>query len=466
MSSANEHIIRPEAAVAGPVERGEHNLAFAGLFLFTLLLYMRPNEMFPEVFGSFPIIKIVALLALATYTFSRLGRGQSLTIWPLELKMLGVIILLGLIFIPIAKAPQDSIDVLTDELLKVACIFVLMINLITTRARLNSFFKLVVVCGAVLAVFAIRDYLTGEFGVKSGRIWGVVGGMFGNPNDLASSFDLLLPLGIYLALVNRGLKRALYLVACVLLIAAVILTFSRSGFLGLLTALGVSLWKLGRDRRALAATAFIVLLGAFVVVMPAGYAARMKSMFNIDSDPTGSAQLRRSQLERAFDMALRHPVVGIGIGNYHIYSLREQRAHNSYLEISAELGVAGLIAYLILIFGPLRALARIERENTRPAPKRAVRPSRSGRSPDDDADAREFRYLSISLQASIAAYLVCSFFASIQYLWYLYYLIAYAIALRAIYEAAIIGAKPAEAATTRQKVKGVAWRKSRQLTTT
>jgi O-antigen ligase len=189
-------------------------------------------------------------------------------------------------------------------------------------------------------------------------------------------------------------------------------------------------------------------------------------MFNIDSDPTGSAQLRRSQLERAFDMALRHPVVGIGIGNYHIYSLREQRAHNSYLEISAELGVAGLIAYLILIFGPLRALARIERENTRPAPKRAVRPSRSGRSPDDDADAREFRYLSISLQASIAAYLVCSFFASIQYLWYLYYLIAYAIALRAIYEAAIIGAKPAEAATTRQKVKGVAWRKSRQPTTT
>jgi len=466
MSSANEHIIRPVVAQAGPVERGEHALAFAGLFLFTLLLYMRPNEMFPEVFGAFPLIKIVGVLALATYTFSRLGRGQSLTTWPLELKMLGAIILLGVIFMPIAKTPQDSIDVLTDELLKVACIFVLMINLLTTRARLHSFFKLVVICGTVLAVFAIRNYIMGEVGVKSGRIWGVVGGMFGNPNDLASSFDLLLPLGIFLAMSNRGLKRALYLVACVLLIVGVILTFSRSGFLGLLTALGVSLWKLGRDRRALAATVFIVLLGALAVVMPAGYATRMKSMFNIDSDPTGSAQLRRSQLERAFDMALRHPVVGIGMGNYHTYSLREQRAHNSYLEISAELGVAGLIAYLILIFAPLRALGRIERENTRPAPTRAVRSTRPGQSPGEDDDAREFRYLSISLQASIAAYLVCSFFASIQYQWYIYYLIAYAIALRTIYEAATIGAKPAEAATTRQKVKGVAWKKSRQLSTT
>jgi hypothetical protein len=79
---------------------------------------------------------------------------------------------------------------------------------------------------------------------------------------------------------------------------------------------------------------------------------------------------------------------------------------------------------------------------------------------------REFRYLSISLQAAIAAYLVCSFFASLQYQWYLYYLVAYAIALRKLYEAAAVGSNPDEAATVKQKVKGVAWRKSRQLRAT
>jgi O-antigen ligase len=466
MSSATEHRPRPFAAEEFRSESGNHALAFAGLFLFTLLLYLRPNEMFPEVFGTFPLIKIVAVLALAAYAISRLTRGQSLTIWPLELKMLGAIVLLGIIFMPIAQAPQDSIDVLTDNLLKIVCIFVLMINLINTRARLRLFFKLVVVCGVVLAVFAIRNYMTGSVGVKSGRIWGVVGGMFGNPNDLAASFDMLLPLGIFLAMSNRGLKRALYIIACVLLAASVVLTFSRSGFLGLLTAGSVVVWKLGRDRRALSATVFILVLGVFVAVAPEGYAGRIKSIFNIESDPTGSAQLRRNQLDRAIDMAMRHPVVGIGLGNYHIYSLREQRAHNSYLEISAELGVAGLIAYLILIFAPLRALGRIERENTRPAPTRAVRTSRPARATDEDREMREFRYLSISLQAAIAAYLVCSFFASLQYQWYLYYLVAYAIALRKLYEAAAVGSNPDEAATVKQKVKGVAWRKSRQLRAT
>ena len=32
----------------------KHNLAFAGLFFFTLLLYSRPNDTFPQLFGDVP----------------------------------------------------------------------------------------------------------------------------------------------------------------------------------------------------------------------------------------------------------------------------------------------------------------------------------------------------------------------------------------------------------------------------
>ena len=38
------------------------------------------------------------------------------------------------------------------------------------------------------------------------------------------------------------------------------------------------------------------------------------------------------------------------------------------------------------------------------------------------------KYFSIGLQASLICYMVCSFFASVAYIWYIYYLIAYAIA--------------------------------------
>jgi O-antigen ligase len=105
------------------------------------------------------------------------------------------------------------------------------------------------------------------------------------------------------------------------------------------------------------------------------------------------------------------------MGNFHIYSIHDKPAHNAYLEIAAELGVMGLIAYLILIFAPLRSLNRIERQ------------TRGRRS----KNALEMYWLSVSIQAAFIAYMVCSLFASIQYLWYLYYTAAYAVALRQIH---------------------------------
>jgi hypothetical protein len=44
-------------------------------------------------------------------------------------------------------------------------------------------------------------------------------------------------------------------------------------------------------------------------------------------------------------------------------------------------------------------------------------------------------YMSIAIQGAIVAYMVCSFFSSIQYQWYVYYVAAYAVALRKIHAA-------------------------------
>src|SRR5690349_13784080 len=89
-----------------------YRLAFAGLWVFTLLLYLRPNEMFPEVFGDFPLAKIVAVITLLGYLASKLLAAERLTVFPLELRMLTFITLLGVVFIPVAVSPDDSIELL------------------------------------------------------------------------------------------------------------------------------------------------------------------------------------------------------------------------------------------------------------------------------------------------------------------------------------------------------------------
>lgn len=83
--------------------------------------------------------------------------------------------------------------------------------------------------------------------------------------------------------------------------------------------------------------------------------------------------------------------------------------------MSTELGLLGLAAYLIFMISPFRKLGAIERTLF-------------------EKDERDwFYYLAIGLQASIVGYMVSSFFVSVAYNWFIYYLIAYAVAFRRIY---------------------------------
>ena len=105
----------------------------------------------------------------------------------------------------------------------------------------------------------------------------------------------------------------------------------------------------------------------------------------------------------------------IGLGNSPIVGVRNLGTHNAFTQVSSELGIIGLIAYLVFIISPFRKLGAIERKLF---------------------DAEEngwYYYLAIGLQASIVGYLVSSFFASVAYQWFIYYLIAYAVAFRRTY---------------------------------
>jgi hypothetical protein len=97
------------------------------------------------------------------------------------------------------------------------------------------------------------------------------------------------------------------------------------------------------------------------------------------------------------------------------------------------------VAYLIMLFAPLRSLRRIEQES--------LAGLRKGR--------QEIYYLVAAVQASLVAYIVCSCFGSIQYHWFLYYPLAYAVALKRICAAEGTEPHPAE---PRQRVRAVLWK--------
>jgi len=399
---------------------GKHTMAFVGVYLFTFLLYLRPNELFPEIFGDTPIIKFIAISTVLAYVASKLSNGEPLTIWPTEVKMVMVLVGISFMLMPFSPAPGESWDFFNDTFSKVVIVFILMVNLLDSHKRLFSLFNVLLVGALWIAYGAIQTYIEGKYlliakGIT--RIAGVGGGMFGNPNDLANALDMVIPLAIALGLSRKGVLRWIYFGAAAVLALGVLITFSRGAFLGLVTIAAFLMFKLFRGKRIK-----MVFIGSLVVVFlmvaaPGGFGSRMSSIFDNDKDQTGSASERQELLKRGLLIAVARPL-GVGLANYHMYSLKEQKAHNGYIEISGELGLLGLLAYLIINFKPLSRLRKLERE---------LEESTDGRSSNT-------YYLCVCVQAVLVAYIVCSMFASIQYFWYLYYPVAYAIGLCRVYE--------------------------------
>ena len=400
---------------------GKHGLAYAGTMLFTAMLYLRPNELFPEIFGTLSIIKFIAITALLAYTLGKLSNGEPLTLWTIEVKMMVVMVVLCLILMPLSPAPSEGWDMFNEVYSKVVLIFLLMVNLIDTRKRLIGVFNVIVAGGVWISYYALQIYMAGEqmLHAKGGltRIAGVGGGMFGNPNDLANGLDMLIPTAIALGLSRKGVVRYLYLGCGILFSVSVLITYSRGAFLGLVASGFFMAWKFGRGKRVQMVIASAVVVGVLSVASPGGFGKRVATIFSVDSDKTGSSHQRRELLIRAFNLSLAHPF-GVGLANYHIYSVDEEKAHNAYLETSVELGVLGFVAYLIINFFPFFRLRRWERE---------IGDLKT------DAD-KEAYYFNVGLQGTLVAYFVCSFFASVQYYWFLYYPVAHTIAFCRIFQ--------------------------------
>jgi len=395
--------------------RRGHSASFAGLFFFTTVLYFRPYE-FAALSWLSTSAYWIALATLTVYFPTQLGLEGNLTARPREVKLLLWLLLCALLSIPLAINPGEAWETFTDSFIKVVLMFLVMVNVVRTKLRLNALIFLAMAVSLMLSLNAINDYRLGRLELRGARIAGSIGGMFENPNDLAMHLVLIAPLVFAFVLSTRSfVLRILYGSLGTLMLMAVIVTFSRGGFLALIAGSGIFIFKVSRKNRVVALIVMGVALMTFLAFAPGGYADRIGSIFKTGSDITGSSGAREQLLTRSTHVTLRHPLLGVGMGNFHYHSIQEQVTHNSYTQVGSEMGIVAMIIYTMFIIAPYRKLQRIEIETA------------------NKNDQKWAHYLAIGLQSGLVAYLVVSFFGSIAYLWYLYYLVGYSVCLRRVY---------------------------------
>jgi putative inorganic carbon (HCO3(-)) transporter len=209
-------------------------------------------------------------------------------------------------------------------------------------------------------------------GAEAGRLAGGVA----DPNTLAAFLLPAVALATFGVAAARGLlERWLLMVAAVLFVVAVFLTQSRGGLVGLGVVLVVGVIAAGPLRPYAAAVLVAV---ATVAIMYYAVVAPPEARGRITAFTAQGGSGRLDLWRIAEDVIRDHPVAGVGAGNFPVvepvYASRttnienvrlvvdEPRvAHNTALEIAAELGMLGFAAFAVVVVGALAGAARAVR---------------------------------------------------------------------------------------------------------
>ena len=429
------HAADPEATFATAAYAEPRDWGYAGLLAFTAVLLLRPQDQIPglSLLHLAELCAIIGLLPMLLHRFARRLPAFKVTPETVGLLALGFAMVAT---VPFSVWPGGALGVFTDHYMKLLLVFVLMMNTLTTPRRLTQITWLIVVCSGYISFLAVFNYARGINLVENGRLAGPVSGLFGNPNDMALHMVTFLPAAVVTALTREysAVRRLAATGIGALMLATIVFTQSRSGFVGLAFVLA-ALVLLGRTVRpgfAGMALAAIVIAAPFA---PSSFWARMASIVDERQDArqyTGSREARRVVMQEGIDVFLERPLTGVGAGQFKNYNPpgrkeRWRETHNALIQVAAETGLVGLLAFAFLIIRAGIAAVATQRMLRRPRRRSAPDPLKLVL---EDRDRQELRAHTVAMSAGLVGWFVCSLFASVAYNWTFYYLLALIVAGR------------------------------------
>jgi O-antigen ligase len=209
-------------------------------------------------------------------------------------------------------------------------------------------------------VLAHPSWLVNSSGITYMRAFA----FFPDPHMFSYYMGMLIPFSIALWTTSSSYKK-LFFVSSSLLIIADILSFTRGSYVALISGCLMALpfaTKHAAKRLIFAATFLSIL---FFAIPHSPISQRFASSFNPDE---GSNTERMNNWQQALSIIVANPM-GIGIGNYslainpNVAYRTPIYAHNLYLDIAAELGVAAVAIFIAILYLTFSNFIKAGKEN-------------------------------------------------------------------------------------------------------
>jgi O-antigen ligase len=373
-----------------------------------VILVVRINEVYPVLRPFRPAIMTAVVATLLSVAFTPQAAWRAVVRNPQFRRVVGYIVVAALM-LPFALWKGNSFSVVETMLLfdvpLVTAVLLCAPRLSTLERLLTTY--VVATTGYALAVMAARRVVETDRLTSSASY---------DPNDLAALFCIALPIACALIARRRaGWQRLVGLVCAPILLYTITLTGSRGGLIALVVGALVLLG--GYNAGRLVPAALVVTLAAPVVwsQAPETFRTRAKSILALEEDyNTQSTSGRKYIWKRGLSFFARSPVIGVGPGNFDVKLGRDfaaqgttgywHTAHNTPIQVLAELGAAGGFFFAAMMWASFRAAARVYR-------------------PGRGAEAQRPHYP--ELTASLASFCTSAMFLSHGYVHFMFFLVAF-----------------------------------------
>lgn len=423
------------------------------MVLFTIAIYARPEDIFP-VLAQLHLTFVLGLGAGFAYLGSFL-LGNVRPVWTTELKI--VLLLTGCFVagLPFAYWRGGSVHVLTQVWLKTLIVFFLLTQTLVSVDRVRKILWAIILSELVVCAYSIIQ--SSQVVWVDQRLSGVNLGILGW-NFLGLAAALTIPYIAAIYILKPGFFKTSLLVSSVLfLIWMLVLTASRSGSLNVLFSIALT-WLFvlrGTPRGKLIGLGIVLIAIGAVGMAPGVFWQRMSTVWsgsqNSQNEVAASAVMSQEErlgvLERAIHYSLENPLFGLGLGNFQVASGTEigkpeawLGAHNTFAEISSEAGIPALVLFVALLWTAIKRMYAL------------------GRKTIGSQQGFELTLMARATLVSLLSFIFGAFFAHIGYEYFLYYPVAFAVAVQNI--AGSIEARSdsvAHAATTEFQTSAMNW---------
>jgi O-antigen ligase len=418
---------QPRADVTTSVPR-EADVTWDALMIcvaaYVLVAVGRVHQLFPVISLFRPAIVTGALAIVLFVNDARSIRRVHWVLVPTTRFVIALMVWMAL-STPGAIVRGTSFDLLFGNFIKT---FLMLVVIAAGVRGIRDIERVAMTYLAAAAIYAA--VIISRFHLGDGDSWRLGDLYYYDANDFATFCVTALPLGLYFLHRSRASYQRLLAIAAVALIGiAFVRTGSRGGFIALVAV--VVFINIGYRaialRRRLLATALV----AIVVIGAASdrYWTQMGTIM-ADNDYNHTEETGRMKIwQRGIGYMLQFPVFGVGPNNFNAaegtlspFASRQQSgrgvkwnaAHNSYVQVGAELGIPGLLMFVGMIASAFVALRR------------------SGRRLGRERDHAAARELTQAVTAALIGFAVGAVFLSLAYSEILYTLLALAVALQKV----------------------------------